>query len=314
MNKSSEFDVFVAYNSQDISEVRMLIEDLKRQKLKPWFDLDEVLTGQSFQDEIQTVISKIGSAVICIGGSGLGKWQVEEVRAFTHQCVDRGIPIIPVLLRGVEEFPKPLIFLRERNYVSLSADQAIDRIVQGVTHRKSVDIQQPPIEEKLEALYAEKKVSERKIYILSQEIEKLEAFLLNGSDPRQDTVLNWLKDRTHLATTYGKKVLRDFKDLNEEINNSGEAEKHKNQFYCELESYLELIYYAIVAGSKDMLVNPKVAPSLSDSDIYENASSELYRQALDRVKKEIPPSVSVELKQTVEDYFNSMKSSLPLDD
>jgi TIR domain/Phycobilisome protein len=314
MNTANEFDVFVAYNSQDVSEVRMLIEDLKRQELKPWFDLEQVLAGQSFQDEIQAVIPKIGSAVICIGSAGLGKWQVEEVRAFTYQCVNRSIPVIPVLLRGVEEFPERLIFLRERNFVLLSDDQAINRIIQGITHQKSVDIQQPNTEKRLEDLYAEKKITERKIYMLSQEIENLEAFLLDGSDPRQETVLTWLKDRSHLAQTFGKKALRDFKDLSEEIKNSGEAERKKNQFYWELESYLELIYYAIVAGSKDMLMNPKIFPSLSDPDRYENASSDLYRQALDRIKKEIPSSLAVEIKQTVEDYFEDMKSSLPLDD
>jgi TIR domain/Phycobilisome protein len=314
MNQVNEFDVFVAYNSQDLSEVQMLIEDLKSQELKPWFDLEQVLAGRSFQDEIQAMIPKIKSAVICIGGSGLGKWQVEEVRAFTHECVDRDIPVIPVLLRGVEEFPARLIFLRERNYVLLSDDQAISRIVQGITHQKLVDIQQPPTEKRLEDLYAEKKATERKIYALSQEIEKLEAFLLDGSDPKQDTVLNWLKDRSHLAKTYGRKALREFKDLSEEVNNSEETEKKRNQFYWELESYLELIYYAIVSGSKDMLINPKIFPSFSDPERYENASSELYRQALDRIKNEIPLSVSVELKQIVEEYFDYIKSSLPLDD
>jgi len=216
MSQAREFDVFVAYNSRDVSEVRLLVDDLKQRELKPWLDLDQVLAGRSFQDEIQNVIPRIKSAVICIGLGGLGKWQVEEVKAFIHQCVDRDIPVIPVLLRGVEIFPERLIFLRERNYVLLNDVQSIDRIVQGINHQDSPLKTEPlSVKQKLENLYAEKKSAEQKIVYLSQEIGKLEAFLKDENNPQQETILSWLSQRSSLAKTYGLKSLRQFSDLNQ---------------------------------------------------------------------------------------------------
>jgi hypothetical protein len=36
-----------------------------------------------------------------------------ELRTFISRCVEREIPVIPVLLPGVEDIPQDLIFLRE---------------------------------------------------------------------------------------------------------------------------------------------------------------------------------------------------------
>jgi len=253
--------------------------------------------------------------VICIGLGGLGKWQVEEVKAFIHQCVDRDIPVIPVLLRGVEIFPERLIFLRERNYVLLNDVQSIDRIVQGINHQDSPLKTEPlSVKQKLENLYAEKKSAEQKIVYLSQEIGKLEAFLKDENNPQQETILSWLSQRSSLAKTYGLKSLRQFSDLNQYIRDSKEAEKIKNQFYWEIESYLELIYYAIIAKSTDILDNPSIFPSLSDPDCYENANSDLYRIVLDKIKENIPSSISEELRQSTANYFNYLKNRLSLDD
>ena len=81
----------------------------------------------------------MNSAAICLGPCGLGRWEAVELGAFISQCVERGIPVIPVLLPGVEEIPEPLVFLRELNAVRFSAvdDQAaLDRLVWGIKGTK----------------------------------------------------------------------------------------------------------------------------------------------------------------------------------
>ncbi|HUW61603.1 MAG TPA: hypothetical protein VMZ06_11395 [Candidatus Bathyarchaeia archaeon] len=62
-----------------------------------------------------------------------------ELRAFISQCVDRDIPVIPVLLPGVEDIPKPLIFLRELNAVKFNAlddEDALRRLVWGIKGKR----------------------------------------------------------------------------------------------------------------------------------------------------------------------------------
>jgi hypothetical protein len=39
----------------------------------------------------------------------LGRWQALELQTFISQCVERNIPVIPVLLLGVAEIPENLL-------------------------------------------------------------------------------------------------------------------------------------------------------------------------------------------------------------
>ena len=132
-----EFDVFLAYNSADKPLVEGIAEALKRRGLNPWLDSERVPPGRWFQDIIQRVIPKVKSAAIILGSSGLGDWQALELRAFIRQCVERGIPVIPVLLPGAVEFPPEFLFLKDLNYVSFrqTTDEpdVLDAIQWGIT-------------------------------------------------------------------------------------------------------------------------------------------------------------------------------------
>ncbi|MCG6138129.1 MAG: toll/interleukin-1 receptor domain-containing protein [Nostoc sp. LLA-1] len=107
----AEFDVFLAHNSKDKSEVQLIAAALRRRNLKPWIDDDHIPPGKSIQYEIQQALPLVKSAAIFIGVHGLGRWQVLELESLISQCVDRNIPVIPVLLPGVNQLPKNLIFL-----------------------------------------------------------------------------------------------------------------------------------------------------------------------------------------------------------
>lgn len=62
------------------------------------------------------------------------------LRAFVSQCVERQIPVIPVLLPGADEIPQSFVFLRELNWVSFhrspDEEEAVDRLVWGITGNK----------------------------------------------------------------------------------------------------------------------------------------------------------------------------------
>lgn len=133
----NNYDVFLAHNSLDEALVEHICNELKRKGLKPWLDKEQIPPGRWFQDVIQDAIKNISSAAIIIGQNGLGKWQVVELRSFISQCVNRNIPVIPVLLPGVNTIPPDLIFLNEFNWVkfnnSVNEVDAIENLIWGIT-------------------------------------------------------------------------------------------------------------------------------------------------------------------------------------
>lgn len=130
------FDVFFAYNSKDKPQVETIARELKQRGLHPWLDIEQIPPGRWFQDIIQQAISTIKSAAIFIGPGGLGKWQVVELRSFISRCVEAGIPVMPVLLPGMDDIPDHLLFLQELNWVqfhSLDDEDALDNLEWGIT-------------------------------------------------------------------------------------------------------------------------------------------------------------------------------------
>ncbi|GIF25384.1 hypothetical protein Ate02nite_81140 [Paractinoplanes tereljensis] len=81
-----------------------------------------------------------GAAAVCIGPGGVGRWQALENRTFLEQCVNRGVPVIPVLLPGVDRVPEDLPFLQNLHHVlfatHMTEKAALDQLVWGITgHR-----------------------------------------------------------------------------------------------------------------------------------------------------------------------------------
>ena len=113
------FDVFLAHNSLDKPIVRIIAEELKQHGIKVWLDEDQIVPGRFFQDSIQQALLEVNSAAICIGRLGLGKWQQMELRSFISQCVEKGLPVIPVLLPGSRDIPDSFPFLKEFMWVDL---------------------------------------------------------------------------------------------------------------------------------------------------------------------------------------------------
>jgi hypothetical protein len=135
-----QFDVFLAHNSLDKPEVKVIAAALRQRNLKPWIDDEQIQPGRPFQDEIQQAIPLVKSAAIFISLHGLGRWQSWELKALIDQCVERNIPVIPVLLPGVQEIPEKFIFLKQFRWVSFSQsiedELALSYLEWGITGRK----------------------------------------------------------------------------------------------------------------------------------------------------------------------------------
>lgn len=134
------FDVFLAHNNNDKALIELIAKELRYRDIKPWLDNEQIRPGRWFQGEIQDAIRQVKSAAIFIGTNGLGKWQEVELRTLISICVEKDIPVIPVLLPGVSNLPPELLFLREMNWVKFSDSiydkNAIDKLEWGITGKK----------------------------------------------------------------------------------------------------------------------------------------------------------------------------------
>lgn len=134
-----QFDVFLAHNSQDKPLVRAISSKLKMRGVKPWLDEEQIPPGRSFLEVIQQEVLNVNSAAVFLGVAGLGKWQEWELRLFIRQCVEADIPVIPVLLPGVDKIPEHLSFLQQLNWVNFTSAEdikALDNLTWGITGRK----------------------------------------------------------------------------------------------------------------------------------------------------------------------------------
>jgi GUN4-like/TIR domain len=137
MSKNHLPRAFLAHNSQDKPQVKIIAEKLKQKGIDTWLDEEQIPPGVSFQDRIQKAISEIDCGLVFIGKYGLGKWQGWELKFFFSKLVNSGISVIPVLLPGVEKIPDDLPFLQELNWVKftnkLEDPIVINKLVWGIT-------------------------------------------------------------------------------------------------------------------------------------------------------------------------------------
>ena len=127
-----DFDVFLCHNSKDKPAVRKLAEELSDMGLLGWIDEERMLPGDVIQEKLEDAITEARAVVVCIGPSGLGRWQTVEYHTVyerfiseTESSADKGgfrsdhaVRVIPVLLPGskVREIPP---FLKRHGYTDL---------------------------------------------------------------------------------------------------------------------------------------------------------------------------------------------------
>jgi hypothetical protein len=224
MSKNKTPIAFLAHNSPDKPQVRIIADRPNKKGIETWLDEEQIPPGVSFQDRLQKAIAEIDCALIFIGKNGLGRWQNWELKSFFSKLVNDSIPIIPVLLPGVETIPDDLIFLRELNWVEFTDDLAdsatIDNLVWGITGKRT-HIDYSTLETQLSAgLWREANFETRRIilqscnreedgYLIEAEIRSFDSAILLTLDRL------WLKySNDRFGFSVQKKILIDCqKDL-----------------------------------------------------------------------------------------------------
>jgi tetratricopeptide (TPR) repeat protein len=133
------FDVFLSHNSKDKPVVRQIAEALKERGLRVWLDEWELIPGRRWLPELEKAIETAKTATVMVGESGFGPWEQPEYEGALSEFVDRGLPVIPVLLPGAPEKPKLPLFLRGFTWVDLRGGvtkDGLDRLVWGIQGEK----------------------------------------------------------------------------------------------------------------------------------------------------------------------------------
>jgi serine/threonine protein kinase len=132
---ANDFDVFLCHSSADKPEVRDLGERLKERGILPWLDEEQLRPGLPWQRALEKQIKKIRTAAVVVGKNGTGPWQEMELEAFLRKFVNRGAPVIPVILRDCPRKLRLPVFLEGMTWVDFrqSLPDPMERLIWGIT-------------------------------------------------------------------------------------------------------------------------------------------------------------------------------------
>ena len=117
--ETNDFDVFLCYNPIDRDIIKAIDERLKEHGILSFLDERDQRPGFSRQDIQQEQIRRITSAAVFVGKNGLEPWQQIQTQTLLAEFVNRGCPVIPVILPDVpaDQVPNFPSFLRVNVWV-----------------------------------------------------------------------------------------------------------------------------------------------------------------------------------------------------
>ena len=126
------------HNSKDKSQVKIIGEQLKKRGILPWLDEWELRPGLPWQRLLEQQIVNIKSAAVFVGIGGIGPWQRQELDAFLREFVERGCPVIPVVLESAPKKPVLPLFLKGMTWVDFRKKnpEPLERLIWGITGEK----------------------------------------------------------------------------------------------------------------------------------------------------------------------------------
>ncbi|HSS78415.1 MAG TPA: toll/interleukin-1 receptor domain-containing protein, partial [Thermoanaerobaculia bacterium] len=133
---SETFDVFLSHNSKDKPAVRQIGEALRARGLKVWLDEWNLIPGRRWIPALEKAIETAKTAAVLVGESGFGRWEQPEYEGALSEFVERGLPVIPVLLPGAPTEIKLPLFLKGFKWADLRGGitkEGMNQLVWGIT-------------------------------------------------------------------------------------------------------------------------------------------------------------------------------------
>jgi len=150
---SERYDAICLFNSNDRAAVRQIVGSLRDRKLSVWFDETELSPTTPVDAGIDAALKASRVAMVCVGRTGLGRYQEWESAGAFNRAVHHGLQLMTVLLPGVSrdalpELPFTLTRTRPVEFKALPIEQAaLDDIEWGLTGRKPKESPPPSLQE-----------------------------------------------------------------------------------------------------------------------------------------------------------------------
>src|SRR5579884_507914 len=144
--EKGDYDVFISYNSKDREEVNEISILLMDNGIAPWFDKRDLSAGNPWWPEAERELQRSKAVAVCVGRSGFGPCQKEEIKIAHEQQKQRGIPVIPVLLAGAEDDFILSSEIKDNTWVDFRKSDPfrrtdpdpLERLIFGITGRPGV--------------------------------------------------------------------------------------------------------------------------------------------------------------------------------
>lgn len=107
-----DYDIFMCYDHADIHALKKLAVTLQLRGVLPWLDVWEAQPGPLARD-----MAHIKAAALCVGQSGVSPWHDAVLDAFLRAFVQRGCPVIPVILPDCTHVPDLPDFLAATEWI-----------------------------------------------------------------------------------------------------------------------------------------------------------------------------------------------------
>ena len=106
--------IFMCHNGLDKRDVERLSHDLAEEGLAPWLDKWEIAGRAASQPGHAEVLARCSRVLVCVGPSGLGSRQQEDLHAAIHRSEKQQLDLItPVLLPGASTEPDWPAYIRQ---------------------------------------------------------------------------------------------------------------------------------------------------------------------------------------------------------
>ena len=117
--ESTQFHVFLSHNRLNTPLVRQLARALREQGMQVWPSDADTSCGRPWREHMAIGIASSRTAVICIGGSGIGPWKTPEMSELLRQHIEQQMPVIVVLLPGTPDHVESPRFLQDYIWIDL---------------------------------------------------------------------------------------------------------------------------------------------------------------------------------------------------
>lgn len=132
------YDSFISYNSEDVGDVRIIVEYLRNAHFRVYFDRTDLLAGQDIERELDDALSASDTVIVVVGANGISTWQrLEYLYANRISVKTCDKPIIPLVLPGGSlDHQSVPGFLRVRSAVTflnnVEEEENLQRLQSGI--------------------------------------------------------------------------------------------------------------------------------------------------------------------------------------